>query len=214
MEIWVPTGWRRTRCRSVRTAYLYCPGCLERKPGELLVLQDYSYLLGLIPVVALGPSKTMLKCNGCANTFDESMDWPFDFSDSRDAKVGVSALRRMEPELTLYLQKMRRPGIGQNPQAVPLIQPLTHGPSPRRGEGRKTRQTTRQQGKGGKERGRSGFWTLSDCEKTCKINHGCPLFRSVREARRTRRRPRCWFLVSSRLSARPPLLSWSDRQEG
>ncbi len=74
------------RKKHLRDGYLFCPKCRRRTTGELYLMEDSFYLLGLIPTGSVGESRNFLGCRECGETFEESGDWAFDFGDHPEPK--------------------------------------------------------------------------------------------------------------------------------
>lgn len=75
------------RKRSIRKGYLFCPRCYQRTSGEMFHIESVFYLLGFIPVGSTGESQNLLTCHRCAESFEESGDWAFDFGDHAEPQL-------------------------------------------------------------------------------------------------------------------------------
>jgi hypothetical protein len=53
----------------------------------MFLVEEASYLLGVIPAGTVGESKNFLTCHRCGDSFEETGDWAFDFGDHDAPKL-------------------------------------------------------------------------------------------------------------------------------
>jgi hypothetical protein len=53
----------------------------------MFLLEETLYLLGFIPAWSVGESRNFLACHRCAESFEESGEWAFDFGDHPEPRV-------------------------------------------------------------------------------------------------------------------------------